>query len=680
MAGKRSSPSATNTSDKPSKKIKTEPHKAHGSKPNPSETRKNPKGESFTAKSSKEAHQQQKALSQQRKQAKPNADSIQRAKVLWERLRLKSHVEPTERKRLVDELFGLITGHVHDFVFKHDSVRTIQCAVKYSSKEQRKAIAKELKGEYKTLAEARYGKFLLAKLLEEGDQETRNMIISEFYGHVKRMINHPEASWILDDTYRKLATTKQKSAMLREWYGPEYAIFKASIAEGKGGESVSADLVALLAENPEKRQPIMQHLWRLINQLIQKNLTGFTILHDAMLQYSLAVGVPGPKGDNQAAVEFLELLKNDVDSGADLLKNIAFTPSGSRVVCRALACSDAKARKIIVRVYKGHIETLACDANGHRVLIAAFETIDDTVMTGKSIFPELLAMNLTSLEERRDAIAALGVHPFGRVALLYPLNTGADPHSNDEEAVMPPRWLVQPRSGTAAVISEVRKLRQATSKKNPVARRAELATSLMATKEATLLDSVTHRIDNLLGSSFGCQFLTEVLLSKDSSGVDKSSALEALIEYLKLKDSGAQSESKDMDLGAAVGRTMKRLIQGGKFELDPGSNPKTGSSEGHIVYTNPRLRFSSLLWSSLLNDKDVRQRWANSDANLLLLAMTEADEGEFGEDAEQGAKEKKAFMKELRKMIPEFQKVVESNPSTEAKFRGANLLLEKMKE
>ena len=599
--------------------------------------------------------------------------------MLWERLRLKSHVEPTERKKLVDELFLLITGHVHDFVFKHDSVRTIQCAVKYSSKEQRKAIAKELKGEYKTLAEARYGKFLLAKLLEEGDQETRNMIISEFYGHVKRMINHPEASWILDDTYRKLATPKQKAAMLREWYGPEYAIFKASIAEGKGGEPVSADLDALLAENPEKRQPIMQHLWRLINQLIQKNLTGFTMLHDAMLHYSLAVGVPGPKGDNHAAVEFLELLKNDVDSGADLLKNIAFTPSGARIVCRALACSDAKSRKTILRVYKGHIETLACDANGHRVLVAAYEVVDDTVMTGKSIFPELLATNLTSVEERRDAISALGVHPFGRVALLYSLNTGADPSSNDEEAVMPPKWLVQPRSGTAAIISEVRQLRQTTSKKNPVARRAELAAALMATKESALVDSVTHRIDNLLGSSFGCQFLTEVLLSKDSSGVDKKPTLEALIEYLKLKDGAAKSESIDMELGASIGRTMKRLVQGGKFELTPGSDPKSGKSEGHIVYTNPRLCFTSLLWSNLLSDQDVRRRWANSDANMLLLAMTEADEGEFGEDAEQAAKEKKDFMKELRKMVSELEKVVESNAATEAKFRGANLLLEKLR-
>ena len=44
----------------------------------------------------------------------------------------------------------------------------IQCALKYANQEQRKQIAKELKGEFKTLAESRYAKFLVAKLVVEG--------------------------------------------------------------------------------------------------------------------------------------------------------------------------------------------------------------------------------------------------------------------------------------------------------------------------------------------------------------------------------------------------------------------------------------------------------------------------------------------------------------------------------
>jgi pumilio homology domain family member 6 len=121
-----------------------------------------------TASSSREAHAKQKALAKERKAAKPNADIISRSKKLWERLRLKSHVDKEERAKLVAELFEIVMGRVKDFVFKHDSVRVIQCAVKYGTVEQKKMIARELKGEYKSLAESRYAKFLIAKLLENG--------------------------------------------------------------------------------------------------------------------------------------------------------------------------------------------------------------------------------------------------------------------------------------------------------------------------------------------------------------------------------------------------------------------------------------------------------------------------------------------------------------------------------
>jgi pumilio family protein 6 len=120
------------------------------------------------ANNSREAHAKQKALARERKLAKPNADVIERSKKLWEKLRLKSHIEKEERKTLVKELFEIIEGRVKDFVFKHDSVRVIQTAIKYSTMEQRRMIARELKGDFRTLAEGKYSKFLIAKLVEKG--------------------------------------------------------------------------------------------------------------------------------------------------------------------------------------------------------------------------------------------------------------------------------------------------------------------------------------------------------------------------------------------------------------------------------------------------------------------------------------------------------------------------------
>ncbi|KAK5241264.1 Pumilio y domain member 6, partial [Cryomyces antarcticus] len=210
------------------------------------------------------------------------------------------------------------------------------------------------------------------------DAEVRDLVIPEFYGHVRRLINHPEASWILDDIYRGIATASQKAILLREWYGAEFAIFKVD-------EKVAhvATLSDIFAQTPEKRKPIMQYLLQLINQLIQKKLTGFTMLHDAMLQYLL-----NTKPGTEEATEFLELLKGDEEG--DLLKNMAFTKSGSRVACLALAYGSAKDRKNILRVYKDNVETLAYDKYGHLVLLTALDVIDDTVLTSKAIFPDLL--------------------------------------------------------------------------------------------------------------------------------------------------------------------------------------------------------------------------------------------------------------------------------------------------
>src|SRR6185437_14880184 len=115
--------------------------------------------------------------------------------------------------------------------------------------------------------------------------------------------------------------------MLREWYGPEFVVFAK--AKGKS-DNVPADLSEILAQNPEKRSPIMQHLKEMTNQLVQKKTTGFTILHDALLQYFLNC-----KPDSPEVTEFLDMLRDDEEG--DCYKNLAFTKSGSRLVCLALA-------------------------------------------------------------------------------------------------------------------------------------------------------------------------------------------------------------------------------------------------------------------------------------------------------------------------------------------------------
>jgi pumilio family protein 6 len=285
----------------------------------------------------------------------------------------------------------------------------------------------------------------IALLTDRSDPEIRDLVITEFYSHVKRMINHPEAAWIVDDIYRAVATPEQKNRLLREWYGPEFSI-KGLSAEGTD----SAELSAILKESPEKRKPIMGYLENQINSLIQKKLTGFTMLHDAMLQYFL-VCEPGTEQAN----DFLEHLKPDPTTkegeeadNVDLMKNLAFTKSGSRLVSLCFAYGTAKDRKLFLRPYKDTVETMAYDQNAHHVLLAAMAVTDDTKLSAKSIFSELLPSN-DALPEK---VLNLVNDARARTVLLYPLAADA-------------KWLLD--DNTRERLNELYAIRQTTSKKDP---------------------------------------------------------------------------------------------------------------------------------------------------------------------------------------------------------------------
>ena len=587
---------------------------------------------------SRESHAKQKQLALERKAAKPLADEVHRTKKLWEKLRRKSHVAKEERQKLVEELFQIITGHMKDFVLKHDAVRAVQTAVKYSTAAQRKQIAKELQGSYAQLAESKYAKFLIGKLLVQGDNEIRDIIIPEFYGKVRKLINHPEASWILDDIYRGAAAKEQKAILLREWYGPDFALF---IPERDG--KISADLPQILDNEPGKRPTVLKYLFDLVNGLIQKQMTGFTMLHDAMLQYFLSL-----KPDSAEVKEFIETVKGD-ETG-DLLKNMAFTKSGARLVCLLLAHGNAKDRRAILKAYKDTFYLMSGDPHAHMVIIAAYDVVDDTVMTSEAIFPELFGKDDSQNVEN---ILSLANNLFSRVVALYLLEG--------------PSKTLFTASHTAdlELLEEIHKIRELTSKKNADTRRAELVSSL----SPYLLSAIAAHPTELVSTSFGTQFITDVLLSATG---DKSAALEAVASAAGGDpDEGASEEVYPPPLPhlsrtAHGGRMFKSLIAGGRFD----------KSAGEIKLIDPPLRFADIFYPVA---KDHIVTWSTGPSSFVVVGLLEATD--FSSKAELSAAllaQKAALKKAATEETPEQKEKRESavDPSsagqTKAKKSKAN--------
>ena len=300
------------------------------------------------------------------------------------------------------------------------------------------------------------------------------------------------------------------------------------------------------------------------------------MLHDAMLEYYLNL----QQGSSEA-LEFVELLKGD--EAGDLLKNLAFTKSGARIVCLALAYSNAKDRKLILRTFKDTFQAMSYDRHGHQVLLTAYDVIDDTVLTTKTIFPELLGKDHNSEESQRNLLHA-AIDPTGRVPILYSFTGRVKSILSNEDQ---------------KILNEIHLIRKETSKKAPEVRRKELVTSL----SPPLLSFIEKNAQSLMTSGFGCQFMNEVLLSAIG---DRNSALVSLAGLAPdIPASGSGTHS------SFVGRMLKSLVQGGRY------NQKTKT----LDLSDPPLGFSDILYPMI---KDRAVEWAASENSFVVLALLEA--------------------------------------------------------
>lgn len=580
----------------------------------------------------------------ERKAAKPLADELHRTKKIWERLRIKSNVPRDERKKLIEELFAIITGRMKDFVLKHDAVRAVQTAIKYGTVEQRKVIARELQGAYSQLAESRYAKFLIGKLMVSSDADIRDMIVSEFYGKVRRLINHPEASWIVDDIYRVAATKQQKAMLLREWYGAEFAVL-----ERDNKENATGDLSKILENEPAKRGPIMKNLWDMINSLVQKKMTGFTMLHDAMYQYFRNI----PHGSDQYN-EFFELVKED--EGGDLLKNMAFTRSGSHVVSLLLAYGTAKDRKQVLKTYKETFAMMSGDPYAHIVILAAYDVIDDTKLSSKAIFPELLG---ETEEQAAESLMATAGNPNARTTILYLLE-------GPSKAVFSGQL-----SEDLDILKEVHEIRKTTSKKDADIRTREL----VAAMSPQLLTGVTAAASDLVMDSFGCQLVTEAMFAAVG---DKSAALEAVAATAAGDPTVTAPEGEEAE-GAAPphlsqtawgGKLVKSLTAGGKFDR----------SLGKVKPVEPALNFADVLYPVI---SEHLVDWATGPSSFVVVNMLDSET--FGARKEAEAKLKKNIGKLQAVAGPaaDKKKQADKKGGEKEKGKGGNqgsrLLLERLR-
>lgn len=83
-----------------------------------------------------------------------------------------------------------------------------------------------MSGHYAQLSQSKYGRFIVSKILQYCSPKYRQAVISDFHGKVRKLIRHKEASVVLDEAYSQFANASQRSSLMEEFYGPEFAVFK----------------------------------------------------------------------------------------------------------------------------------------------------------------------------------------------------------------------------------------------------------------------------------------------------------------------------------------------------------------------------------------------------------------------------------------------------------------------
>lgn len=167
----------------------------------------------------------------------------------------------------------------------------------------------------------------------------------------------------------------------------------------------------------------------------------------------------------------------------------------------------------------------------------AYEVIDDTVLCSKTIFPGLLGQEVDSQQEHiLSAVANL----TARIPYLY-LPAGRA------------KWLLP--ADDITLLESIDEIRSLTSKKDPIVKRQELLKAI----SPALLRTVEMQASNLCQTSFGWQFVGEVLLGTVG---DKTKGLQAVAE---LAEGDPQDEGHPAH-DAAAARMLKILVLGGHYD------------------------------------------------------------------------------------------------------------------
>ncbi|CAH1645699.1 unnamed protein product [Spodoptera littoralis] len=322
-----------------------------------------------------EMKKEKKELRLVRRKAKTTAEVFEvshKAKLLAAQIQRKV-VKPDFRLNSCKELHCLLKGHYKSIALTHDLSRVIQVLLKYGPDDIKNEITEELLDLMVQMVQSKYGQHAVKRILKYGTEFIRHEVLKKFYGHIVSIATHAISAPVLDYAYGEFATKKEKCHMQQEFYGDIYKNTK---------DDKVKTLRDTYKDSPEMKTAILQACKANIQKILDKNLHDGELFHSTLYDYIRECSA-------EDRVELISTL-------SPLIVPLSNSLPGANAASICVWQGTNKDKKTILKVVKEHAVALSKHKTGYRLLIAIFDSVDDTVLVKKAIV-STLASNLKDI-------------------------------------------------------------------------------------------------------------------------------------------------------------------------------------------------------------------------------------------------------------------------------------------
>ncbi|KAL6433434.1 hypothetical protein ACFW04_006523 [Cataglyphis niger] len=371
--------------------LKSKKKKALGQKPKIKEDSKNfqlAKNDATTEKTDwLKLKKERKELRQKRRAKKLNNDTVYdkiiQAKQISEKLR-RSDCTTQDRINFTRTLHEMLEKHYSKVIFTHDMSRVVQCMIKHCEADVRKAIFHEIKPFVGQMLQSKYAKSCIRNILKYGSRDIKNDVINTFYGNIIKFMSHTVSAPLVELAYSN-CTDLDKIYFKQEFYGDIYKQAKDKAVKSLSDVYENADGMKSATLSAVKTNLV---------KILNKGLVNSTLLHTILWEFFSVCSTE----DKSELIVMLRVF----------IVPLSQTKMGAKVAAQCIWHGNNKDRKVIMKALKGNIRTICISEHGYMILLALFDSIDDTVIMKKIILAEL-----------QEDLTDIALDEYGRKVILY---------------------------------------------------------------------------------------------------------------------------------------------------------------------------------------------------------------------------------------------------------------------